>query len=125
VEHPVTDREKNIEAIRTVCRRANPDRLVQAGRDVWERDRYIGICDVLLVSHKAGRNLAVQDSGRFMELREDELEEEAVWAEALDDPSIGWDLHNNDLEAQSDDINRVWIESGSSSGVGEAARLPI
>jgi len=104
MEHPMTDREKNIEAIRTVCRRANPDRPAQAGRDVWERDRYIGICDVLLASHKAGRNLAVQDSGRFMELREDELEEEPVWGEAFDDPSICWDLHNNDLEAQSDDL---------------------
>jgi hypothetical protein len=53
MEHPMTDREKNIEAIRTVCRRANPDRPAQAGRDVWERDRYIGICDVLLASQPA------------------------------------------------------------------------
>src|SRR4051794_34026134 len=37
-EHSVTDREKNIEALRTVCLGASPDRLAQAGRDVWERD---------------------------------------------------------------------------------------
>ena len=104
MEHSVTDREKNIEALRTVCLQASPDRPAQAGRDAWERDRYIGICDVLIASHKAGRNLAVQDSGRFMELRQDELEEEAVWAEAFDDPSICWDLRNDDLEAQSDDM---------------------
>ena len=104
MEHPMTDREKNIEALRTMCRRANPDRPVPGGRDVWEHDRYIGICDVLLASHKTGWNLAVQGSGRFMELREDELEEEAVWVEAFDDPSICWGLHNNDLEAQSDDM---------------------
>src|SRR4051794_10093729 len=55
-------------------------------------------------SHKAGWNLAVQGSGRFMELREDELEEEAVWVEAFEDPSICWDLHSDDLEAQSDDM---------------------
>ena len=104
MEHPMTDREKNIEALRTMCRRANPDRPVPGGRDVWERERYIGICDVLLASHKAGWSLAVQGSGRFMELREDELEEEAVWVEAFDDPSICWDLHSDDLEAQSDDM---------------------
>ena len=38
------------------------------------------------------------------ELREDALEEEAVWVEAFDDPSIYWDLHSDDLEAQSDDM---------------------
>jgi hypothetical protein len=59
---------------------------------------------VLIASHKAGRNLAVQDSGCFMELRQDELEEEAEWAEAFDDPSVCWDLHNDDLGAQSDDM---------------------
>ncbi len=60
------DREKNIEAIRAACRRANPDRPTQAGRDVWERDLYIGIGDVLLASHKAGRNLAVhRTAGAF------------------------------------------------------------
>lgn len=54
MELPMTDREKNIEVLRTMCRRAAPDRPVPGGRDVWERDRYIGICDVLLASHKAG-----------------------------------------------------------------------
>jgi hypothetical protein len=104
MEHSVTDREKDIEAIRTVCRQANPDKPAQAGRDAWARDRYIGICDVLIASHKAGRNLAVQDNGRFMELREDELEEEAVWVEAFDDPSIRWNLYSDDIQAQSDDM---------------------
>ena len=104
IEHPVTDREKDIQAIRTACRQANPGKPAQAGRDAWERDRYIGICDVLIASHKAGRNLAVQDSGRFMELREDGLEEEQVWVESFEDPSICWDLHSDDLEAQSDDM---------------------
>jgi len=104
MEHSVTDREKDVEAIRTVCRQANPDKPAQAGRDAWERDRYIGICDVLIASHKAGRNLAVQDNGRFMELREDELEEEAVWVEAFDDPSIRWNLYSDDIQAQSDDM---------------------
>ena len=83
MKRSMTDRERNIAAIRIVCRRANPDRPAQAGREAWEADRYVGICDVLLASHKAGRNLAVQGSGRFMELREDELEEEAVWAEGF------------------------------------------
>ena len=103
IEHPVTDREKDIQAIRTACRQAHPDKA-QAGRDAWKRDLYIGICDVLIASHKAGRNLAIQDSGRFMELREYELEEEQAWVEAFDDPSICWDLHSDDLEAQSDDM---------------------
>ena len=100
----MTDREKNIDAMRAACRRANPDRPTQAGREAWERDLYIGIGDVLLASHKAGRNLAVQDSGRFLELRQDALEEEAGWVEAFEDPSLYWDLHDNDLAAQSDDL---------------------
>jgi hypothetical protein len=39
-----------------------------------------------------------------MELREDELEEEAVWVEAFDDPSIRWNLYSDDIQAQSDDM---------------------
>ena len=100
------------------------DRPVPGGRDVWERDRYIGICDVLLASHKAGSNLAVQDSGRFMELREDELEEEAVWVEAFDDPSICWDLHSDDLEAQSDDMIEALAIARAGPQVMQQGGLP-
>jgi hypothetical protein len=88
MEHSVTDRERNIEVLRTVCLRASPNRLAQANRHVGERDPSIGICDLLIASHKAGRNLAVQDSGCFLELRQDELEEETVWVDAFEDPSI-------------------------------------
>jgi hypothetical protein len=104
MEHSVTDREKNMEALHILCLRANPDRPATASRDAWGRKRYIGLCDVLLASHKAGRTLAVQNSRRFIELREDELEEEPVWADAFEDPSTCWDLHSDDLEAQSDDM---------------------
>src|SRR4029078_7542817 len=45
IEHPVTDREKDIQAIRTACRQAHPDKAL-AGRDASQRDLCIGICDV-------------------------------------------------------------------------------
>jgi hypothetical protein len=78
MEQTMTDRERHIEAIRSICTRANHSRLAQAGRDAWEQDRSIGICEVLLASKQAGRTLAVQNSGRFLELRQDQLEEAEV-----------------------------------------------
>ena len=95
VEPPMRDREKNLEAIRVACFRANPDRVAD--------DRHIGLCDVLLASQVVGRNLAIRDTGRFMELREDELEEKIGWAEVFGDAGVFWEFRSNDLEAQSDE----------------------
>jgi hypothetical protein len=90
------NREKTLEAIRAVCCRANPDRVPS--------DRHIGLCDILLASQDVGRNLAIQDSGCFMELREDELEEKIGWADVSADRGVFWELRNDHLEAQSDDV---------------------
>ena len=60
------------------------------------REAVLGIAD----QHPPDRH----DGQASMELRQDELEEEAVWAEAFEDPSTCWDLHSDDLEVQSDDL---------------------
>ena len=87
----MTEREKNIKAIRTACIAAHPDRV----------HLMFGIRDVLLASEKVGRNLAIRDNGCFLIYGEHELEEELGWFEMFND-DVQWDLRTDDLALQND-----------------------